>query len=159
MRKILKQEKAMIKPFTIDTGTYKGQFKLKTTWDKREYSAFPESKNKVQRYFRRGRGKTICYLHREIFEHYNGKIKKSFQIHHLDGNIYNNDISNLALLSNSEHQKEHSKKRRKHFICSVCGEHFEGVQYKMPYVCSKECYNIKFNSLRKERRLSGRFLA
>ena len=49
-------------------------------------------------------------LHRAVWEYYNGEIPKGFQIHHKDGNIDNNDISNLECLSSREHLSNHSKK-------------------------------------------------
>ena len=61
-------------------------------------------------------------LHVYIWEKTNGSVPKGFDIHHKDGNKKNNDISNLTLLSRSEHktlhcsmmteeQRESSKKR------------------------------------------------
>lgn len=45
-------------------------------------------------------------LHVAIWEFYNKKkISKGFCIHHKDGNVFNNDISNLECLSYSEHIK------------------------------------------------------
>lgn len=48
-------------------------------------------------------------LHRAIWKHYKGEIPKGYHIHHIDENKENNDISNLELLSPSEHQKKHSR--------------------------------------------------
>jgi len=36
-----------------------------------------------------------------------GEIPKGFEIHHIDGDKDNNNISNLEILSASEHQKKH----------------------------------------------------
>lgn len=47
-------------------------------------------------------------LHRYVWEFYNGKIPKGYEIHHIDGNKANNDISNLQMLSKSEHRKVHA---------------------------------------------------
>lgn len=47
-------------------------------------------------------------LHRAIWKFYNGDIPKGYQVHHKDENKDNNDISNLELLSASEHAKLHS---------------------------------------------------
>lgn len=49
-------------------------------------------------------------LHRAIWKFYNGEIPKGYQIHHKDENKDNNDISNLELLSASEHAKRHSRR-------------------------------------------------
>lgn len=48
-------------------------------------------------------------LHRAVWEYYNGKIPYGFQIHHIDGNKDNNDISNLECLSIHDHLSMHSK--------------------------------------------------
>jgi ribonucleotide reductase alpha subunit len=41
--------------------------------------------------------------HRLVYEAYNGKIADNEDIHHIDGDTYNNNYSNLAKLSHSEH--------------------------------------------------------
>lgn len=47
-------------------------------------------------------------LHRYVWEIETGdKIPKGFDVHHIDKNKENNDISNLALLSRSDHQSQH----------------------------------------------------
>jgi len=58
-------------------------------------------------------------IYRTIYEQYFGKIPKdsqgrSYEIHHLDGNHENNDISNLRCVSIQEHYDIHyrSEKRR-----------------------------------------------
>lgn len=47
------------------------------------------------------------FLHRLIWEKHNGEIPKGYQIHHIDGNKLNNDISNLQLISAEEHTRLH----------------------------------------------------
>ena len=44
------------------------------------------------------------------------KLPKGFTIHHIDGNKKNNDINNLALITNSGHSKLHGIQRR---LCKV----------------------------------------
>lgn len=46
-------------------------------------------------------------LHRYVWEYYNGTIPQGYDIHHIDLNKDNNDISNLKLISKSEHMKLH----------------------------------------------------
>jgi hypothetical protein len=48
-------------------------------------------------------------LHRFVWEFYNGEIPKGFEIHHLDCDKSNNGITNLALITRSEHAKLHAK--------------------------------------------------
>jgi len=46
--------------------------------------------------------------HRKIYEKYHGiKIPKDMEIHHIDGNHYNNDIDNLKLVTWKEHYNIH----------------------------------------------------
>lgn len=52
------------------------------------------------------------YLHVYIYEFYNGKIEKGYHVHHKDHNRFNNDISNLQLLTHSEHSKIHIKGKK-----------------------------------------------
>ena len=49
--------------------------------------------------------------HRYIWELHNGKIPKGYEVHHIDGNTHNNDISNLTLLSIKEHRSLHAKRQ------------------------------------------------
>ena len=52
-------------------------------------------------------------MHRVVWEFYNGVVKNGYDIHHVDGNIYNNDISNLNIVLRSLHQRFTMKKRFK----------------------------------------------
>lgn len=82
------------------------------------------------------------FIHRDIWEFYNGKIPRGYLIHHKDFNPANNDISNLILLTYSEHKKLHtSETEPKKFICDYCGKEFES-QYnttKKHRFCSNRC--------------------
>lgn len=58
-------------------------------------------------------GRRVRY-HRFVMEQYLGrKLERNEVVHHIDGNKFNNDISNLRLLTNSEHAKLHYSKREK----------------------------------------------
>lgn len=50
-------------------------------------------------------------MHRYVWEFYNGKIPVGYEVHHIDHNVDNNDISNLKLLTRAEHQRIHSEER------------------------------------------------
>ena len=47
-------------------------------------------------------------LHVYLWEKYNGEIPEGYHVHHADGDKSNNDISNLVLMSQSEHMKHHN---------------------------------------------------
>lgn len=50
------------------------------------------------------------YVHRVVVEnHLKRKLETSEHIHHIDGNVLNNNISNLQIVNNSDHRKIHSR--------------------------------------------------
>ena len=52
----------------------------------------------------------VIYLHREVLRRhlkFTEEQMKGYEVHHIDGNKSNNDISNLQLLKRSEHNKIH----------------------------------------------------
>ena len=48
-------------------------------------------------------------LHRYVWKYHYGEIPEGYDIHHIDGDKGNNDISNLQMLSKHEHQMIHSR--------------------------------------------------
>ena len=50
-------------------------------------------------------------LHMDVWVYYNGEIPKGYDIHHIDEDKLNNNISNLELLTHSEHSKKPHKNR------------------------------------------------
>ena len=60
-------------------------------------------------YCRHSVGHTTILMHKYVWEFYNGKIPKGYEVHHIDGNRANNDISNLQLLTSEEHKKLHAE--------------------------------------------------
>lgn len=53
------------------------------------------------------------FLHRYVYKLECGEIPSNYEIHHVDHNKDNNDISNLQLLTCVEHRKLHGKKLTK----------------------------------------------
>lgn len=48
-------------------------------------------------------------------------------VHHIDGNPSNNDVSNLKVINHVEHERQHGTKyyyEDKEMICPICGNHF-----------------------------------
>lgn len=50
--------------------------------------------------------------HRWVWEQHNGPIPEGFVIHHKDGNIFNNDITNLELLPDGKHRSHHNNESK-----------------------------------------------
>lgn len=49
-----------------------------------------------------------CYQHRVVMEELLGrKLSRDEDVHHIDDNKLNNDITNLKLIKSSEHHKQH----------------------------------------------------
>jgi len=54
------------------------------------------------------------YIHRKTMEDYlDRKLTLYEVIHHIDGDVTNNSIENLQILTNSEHRKLHVKKQNR----------------------------------------------
>lgn len=67
-------------------------------------------------------------LHRVVMENAIGRLlTDSEEVHHIDKNRHNNDISNLQLLSSQEHRNLHAEEKERKYItliCPICGKHF-----------------------------------
>ena len=90
----------------------------------------------------RGHYANFLPIHRAVWIYHNGKIPEGdYDIHHIDGNKANNDISNLQLLTRAEHHRVHMKTapEREH-ICENCGKVFTSTSTKGHVgCCSKDC--------------------
>ena len=67
-------------------------------------------------------------LHRYIWELSNGEIPKGYEIHHIDGDKANNDITNLAMLETSEHRLAHIETTRLTGNNNVESGHLERIR-------------------------------
>lgn len=68
------------------------------------YNRYPYSNNPAhRRYFARSGHR----LHRDVWEYHNGPIPEGHQIHHIDGDTGNNDISNLECVPFKQHRAKH----------------------------------------------------
>lgn len=74
----------------------------------RRYRRYPDSPQPAhRRYFGRSGG----FLHRDVWEFHNGPIPEGHEVHHIDEDTSNNDISNLECLPAAQHRSmEHSGK-------------------------------------------------
>ena len=104
--------------------------------------------------------------HRVIMER---KIKRYLTsnevVHHIDGNKHNNEVSNLQLMSASEHNRLHSSKGRTYcsFVCPVCGITFEKEKRQVKAnvlnpKCSRRCNGTASRQIQLSCRLQVRVL-
>lgn len=84
-----------------------------------------------------GHHRRLNYLHRILWNYCYGEIPTGFEIHHVDGNSLNNDISNLQLLTGHEHKKLH-RNNVAEIICPICGKTFANSSHGSKY-CSRQC--------------------
>ena len=67
------------------------------------------------------------------------------EVHHIDGDFTNNDISNLELVKHGEHQRHHSQKYYDKIVtCPICGK-------KFLWTAKKQCIFYSNNSRKKPR--------
>lgn len=92
-------------------------------------------------HFYRGRGQA---LHRDVWQHFFGDIPVGYEIHHIDGDKANNDISNLKCLPQSEHRKLHAPDHVplifETFTCINCGKTYTARSAWKNCFCSKKCH-------------------
>lgn len=87
-------------------------------------------------YFGRIRGRRLP-LHRYVWIKHNGEIHEGMHIHHIDCNKTNNDISNLRMMTPSDHHSLHSKMNS-----DICTDNL--IKYAVP--ASKEWHASKEGS-------------
>ena len=82
---------------------------------------------------------TTVYLHREKMKLYLGftdEQMEGYEVHHIDENPDNNDLSNLKLATKKEHHDIHDKrnKKSKRHVCKKCGRtYFSSVSNSVNY--------------------------
>jgi len=94
---------------------------------------------------------------RFLYEQEYGEIERGYEVHHKDGNKCNDDLSNLKLISISEHRKMVHGSSRKvidgivYKQCFSCKEYFPENSYKHRAYC-KPCYAEYMREYRKNRK-------
>jgi hypothetical protein len=120
-------------------------------------------KNRIGRFFVKvpghHRANKTGYVLRSVvaFEEYWKplKVMPGMVIHHVDGNILNDDKLNLQLMEHGHHSRFHKLgkkrpevgkklKRGKYLICRVCGEEFyrKRAELTKEHFCSRKCLGI-----------------
>lgn len=79
-------------------------------------------------------------LHRAVYRYYYGEIPRECDIHHRDLNPANNNISNLQLLTSSEHRNLHTQLAITYKKCPICGKIFRANHPKRDVYCSMRCF-------------------
>lgn len=93
-----------------------------------------------------GHPKQSVSIHRRLWKYYFGEIPEGCQIHHIDFNKTNNDISNLQLVTVAEHREIHMPKgvdvhKQKVFVCANCGKEYTASATGHNKFCSPQCYS------------------
>lgn len=84
----------------------------------------------------------VLYLHREKMRCYLGMTQeqmKDYDVHHIDENKDNNELSNLKLLTRKEHNKIHNKRNEdsKRHVCKKCGRTYFASVSKSTDICNR----------------------
>lgn len=96
-------------------------------------------------------------IHQAVWSFFNGEIPKGYQIHHIDENKANNNISNLQCLTASDHQLLHWQKPRhigaeREFTCDNCGRKYKAIDNGRNRYCPECKPKIQYASPVKRRR-------
>jgi hypothetical protein len=126
-----------------------GYYNLKPKFKTKGFDMIKKYKKTRKGYFRFAKdndGK-LRFEHSIIWENNNGKIPLGMQLHHIDFDRCNNDISNLSLVTPIEHKRIHSGciliNGEWEKPCKCCGEYKkinkENWYYSRGYVNGKIC--------------------
>ena len=84
--------------------------------------------------------KTISYPKYLVECHINRYLTDNETIDHIDGNFYNNELSNLRIVDRSEHCRSHNKvKQTLYKKCVICGKSFNTTDNNRVTCGSKSC--------------------
>ena len=97
--------------------------------------------------------KVTSYPRLLMEEKLNRKLKPNEEVHHIDGNPLNNEVSNLVVIDGREHRRQHVQKYYdKEMTCPICGKLFIWSALQQKYyhgnhpnkidakpTCSKTC--------------------
>jgi len=87
------------------------------------FRRYPDSPNHSERSYHvpgvADKKRGVRRLHEEIWIAANGPIPSDHDIHHVDGNSLNNNLSNLQAITKSDHQRLHTEERRSQGLYST----------------------------------------
>ena len=96
-------------------------------------------------YFRAQIGTEQLRIHVEVWSYFNGRPPEGYIVHHIDLDPSNNELSNLELMTRSEHITLHNNiEKTRTVICEYCGKPFSSKCKNAKY-CSKLCYKRAWN--------------
>ena len=85
-------------------------------------------------------------IYKAVWRYFYGEIPPNYEIHHKDFDKYNDDISNLQMLTKEEYKKIHSESGKKadgrqilKLVCKTCGKEYQAVNVGRNGYCSKKC--------------------
>lgn len=119
----------------------------------KDYRCYTNLNKKDGRYrcvlvYNDGHKENISFPKLIIEQHLGRKLLPNEQVHHIDENPMNNDISNLEILLLGEHQRLHNLERFMEFeeICGWCKQkfiitkkHYSNHRNNGIYFCSRTC--------------------
>lgn len=83
---------------------------------------------------------TISYPKYLVECHLSRHLNPDETIDHIDGNFNNNELSNLRVVSRSEHCRSHTKQKQSiGKFCKICGKYFETTNNNRVTCGSKYC--------------------
>lgn len=115
------------------------------------YTSKKDGRKRIVAKYENGIKKTISYPKYLMELHINKYLDEDDTVDHIDGNIKNNDISNLRILKRKEHCKQDVLRIKDIVVkCSYCRKEFtikgNKIRYRNRHVssknllfCSKEC--------------------
>lgn len=86
--------------------------------------------------------KKTFLIHRLVAQAFIPGFSEELQVHHIDENKGNNNVSNLICMTKEEHQHLHKQIYPVTKICTVCGKEFtpKKTKRKRAKTCSYECW-------------------
>lgn len=90
-------------------------------WGGRRYRRHPEHRDRHRRVYYMATTAPRTYLHRDVYSAAYGPVPNGWHVHHIDHDPSNNDITNLAVMSPTDHAAHHGEQLTEHSRrCDEC---------------------------------------